>query len=166
MKNVFFIGSFDPITNGHVDILKRAYELFGNINILILTNLKKTNHFLNLETRKVIIEEVFKNLGINGNVYVDKGLLVDNIQKYSIDVIVRGLRNETDFSYEFLQNRVNTDLMNSKNTWCEYIYLYSNTENSFVSSSLVRELISYGGDISRYVPKEVLKYIGGEYHEK
>lgn len=159
MKKVFYPGSFDPITNGHLDIIKRAYNIFGNINILILSNSTKPNSFFKEEKRKEIIEKVFKRENIKGNVIISKKLLVENIEDLKIDVIVRGIRDNVDFNFEFNQNKINMQLQKNNNHKAEFIYFYSTNENSFISSSLIRELVKYGSCISEYVPKEVLENI-------
>lgn len=159
MKKVFYPGSFDPITNGHLDIIKRAYNMFGNINILILSNSTKPNSFFNEEKRKEIIEKIFERENIKGNIIISKKLLVENIEDLKIDVIVRGIRDNVDFNFEFNQNKINMQLQKNNKHKAEFIYLYSTNENSFISSSMIRELVKYGSCISEYVPEEVLENI-------
>lgn len=163
MKNVFFIGSFNPITNGHLEIIKRAYKIFDNINILILENKNKTNNFIKVEDRIKIIENIFINEKINGKVYYEDNLLVENIEKYNIDIIIRGIRDEKDFSYELLQNKINNSLKNEYTSKeIEFIYLFSKDETSFISSSMIRELYNFNGKIEKYVPEEVYLFLRGK----
>lgn len=163
MKNVFFIGSFNPITNGHLEIIKRAYKIFDNINILILENKNKTNNLIKVEDRIKIIENIFINEKINGKVYYEDNLLVENIEKYNIDIIIRGIRDEKDFSYELLQNKINNSLKNEYTSKeIEFIYLFSKDETSFISSSMIRELYNFNGKIEKYVPEEVYLFLRGK----
>lgn len=157
MKKVFYPGSFDPITNGHLDIIKRAYNIFGNINILILSNSSKPNSFFDEEKRKKIIEQIFERENIKGNVIISKMLLVENIDNLKIDVIIRGIRDLTDYNFELNQNRINMELQKKNKHKAEFIYLYSKEDKAFISSSMIRELVKYEKSVEEYVPKEVLE---------
>lgn len=156
MKKAFLIGSFDPITNGHIEIIKRTYEIFSNVSILILENRNK-KYMFNLEDRVKMIEIALLDLNIKANVYNDNILLVEACKKYNVDVVVRGIRNTADYIYEEVQNRVNLSLDDSVN----FVYLFSSNKYSHISSSVVRELLSYNKSVKDYLPEKIEKYIGG-----
>lgn len=158
MKNVFFIGSFDPITNGHLDLIKRAYNIFGNISILLLENRNK-KYLFDVDTRLKMIKDALRDEQLVCNVYKDSILLKDSVNKYNIDIIVRGIRDTNDTKYEIIQNRVNNDILDKK---VEFVYLLADKNNSYISSSIVRELLSYDFDVSQYVPHSILKYLRKE----
>jgi pantetheine-phosphate adenylyltransferase len=148
-------GSFDPITKGHLDIIKRASLLFESVVIGIAEHSGKTPFFTS-ETRLKMINEVLDCEGIkNCSAKVFKGLLVDFAKKENAGVIVRGLRAVSDFEYEFQMACVNSRL--EKNL--ETIFLpSSNNDMHFISSRFVKSIAELGGDISSFVPNEVIKY--------
>lgn len=145
---VIFPGSFDPITNGHIDIINRAVSVFGQVRVLILNNINKA-HFFDLSERKYMLTEIFKE---NSNVSIDthNGLLSDYILNNNINLIVRGIRSTIDFENEKNLAKVNFDLTNGIET------MYFSSNNDYISSSMVRELYKFGGNYEKYVDKVVI----------
>ena len=143
-------GSFDPITRGHVDIIMRASKIFDKVIVLVLTNPNK-NHTFSIEDRKKLIEKVIGNAE---NVVVDSysGLLADYAKDVGATAIVKGLRAMSDFEYEFQMALTNKKL----NPSLETVFLTSSAENMYLSSSMVRQVALFGGDISMFVPDEIL----------
>lgn len=143
-------GSFDPITKGHLDIISRTAGLFDKVIVLILKNDTKRYSF-STEERKAFIEKCIKDLP---NVSVDTydGLLADYAAKNDISVIVKGLRAMSDFEYEFQMALTNRKL----NKQVETLFLTTSAENMYLSSSMVKQIAGLGGDISDFVPKEIL----------
>ena len=149
MRKVVCPGSFDPITFGHIDIVERASKNFDEVVIAVLVNQTKQTLFT-VEERISMIKEVTKKYG---NVRVDSwsGLLVDYCKSNGISMIVKGLRAVSDFDYELQMSQINLQLKG-----IETIFMSTAPEHSFLSSSLVKEIASYGGDVSNYVPNEIL----------
>lgn len=149
MRKVVCPGSFDPITFGHLDIIERASKHFDEVVIAVLVNKTKQTLFT-VEERIEMIKEV---TGKYKNVSVDSwsGLLVDYCSNNEISAIVKGLRAVTDFDYEIQMSQINLQLKG-----IETMFISTAPEHSFVSSSLVKEVSSYGGDVSKYVPAEIL----------
>tara|TARA_Y100000996_G_C22425953_1_gene603501 strand:+ start:248 stop:700 length:453 start_codon:yes stop_codon:yes gene_type:complete len=148
MRRIVFPGSFDPITNGHHDILNRAIPLFDEIVIAVGINIEKSYMFP-VKKRIEFINSIYKDeKKIKIKSY--KGLTVDFCLKNNISYILRGLRNPSDFEFE--KNMAHTNNSMSK---IETIFLLTSIENSFISSSLVREIIKNGGDYSSFIPKKV-----------
>ncbi len=148
MKKAVFPGSFDPITLGHQDVITRAIPLFDEIIIAIGVNADK-NYMFSLEERKKYILESFKEYD-NVTVVAYEGLTVDFCKKNSIDYIIRGLRNPADFEFEKAIAHTNRDLGP-----VETIFLLTAAKTSYISSSIVREVLRNGGDVSRLVPEAV-----------
>lgn len=146
-------GSFDPITFGHIDIIKRASQLFDEVVVLISVNTVKTPSFTESE-RMMMIK---KNTSELGNVVIDvlDGLLADYVQKIGAVAIVKGLRAVSDFEYEFQMALANKKLYNGAET----VFLTTSTENMYLSSSVVKQIAYFGGDISHFVPENVLDFI-------
>ena len=153
MKVAVYPGSFDPITNGHLDILKRSVDLFDKVIVLVGYNSAKKTRFTPLE-RKEMIEEAIVELGLK-NVEVDvyDGLTVDYALKHDARYLIRGLRAVTDFEYEFQMASAN-DFVSDK---VDTVFFMSKNETSFISSSIIMELHSNGMDVSKLVPQSVLK---------
>lgn len=148
MKRAVFPGSFDPITIGHQDIVKLGLEVFDEIIIGIGKNDEKKNMF-SPEKRLSLVEETFKNeKKIKAEIY--EGLTVDFCNYKNADFIIRGLRNSLDFEFE---KRV--ALTNRKISGIETVFFFTKAENSFISSSLVRDIIKNRGDYSLLVPKGI-----------
>ena len=142
-------GSFDPITKGHVDIIRRAAKLFDKVIVLVLTNPKKNPTF-SIEERRKLIEKVFAD---TPNIVVDDddGLLADYAKKVNATAIVKGLRAMSDFEYEFQMALTNKKL----NPQVETLFLTTSAENMYLSSSMVKQIASMGGDITSFVPAEI-----------
>lgn len=150
-------GSFDPITNGHIDIINRAAKKFDKVVVAILNN-KDKNYLFSSQERLDIINEIFKSYD---NIEVDSfdGLLVDYAKYIGADVVIRGLRAMTDFEYEMQMSMFNKKLMPELET----MFLVTGDEFSFLSSSLVKEVASYGGDIKSFVPKVVVNRLKDKF---
>lgn len=151
MIRAVFPGSFDPVTTGHVDLIKRAAGLFDELVIGILVNSEKQPLF-SVEDRVEMLKEIIA--GISGvSVVSFGGLLVDFVREVDADVIVRGLRTATDFEYELPLAQANVRL----NRQADTVFLATSPEYSFISSTAVKELLRYNGDIREYVPDVVYK---------
>jgi pantetheine-phosphate adenylyltransferase len=142
-------GSFDPITFGHLDIIERASRLFDEVVIAVLVNQTKSSLFT-VEERMEMIREVTAGYK---NVKVDSwsGLLVDYCETNEIPVIVKGLRAVTDFDYELQMSQINLQLKG-----IETLFMSTAPAHSFLSSSLVKEIASYDGDVSSYIPEPLV----------
>ena len=148
MKKAIFPGSFDPITNGHYDIIKRSVSLFDEIIVAIGVNAEK-KYMFSLEDRKRFIEEAFKDEP-KVKVITYSGLTIDLCKKENAEFILRGLRNPADFEFEKAIAHTNRSL--SK---IETVFLLTAAGTSFISSSIVRDVLRNGGDISKLVPDVV-----------
>lgn len=142
-------GSFDPITNGHLDIIKRAADVFDIVYIAVMNNSAKKPLF-DVEERKALIREVTKELG-NVQVEDSSGLLINYAKEKKANVIVRGLRAVSDFEYEMQITSMNRYLDENIETF----FIMTKNQHSFLSSSIVKEVSQYGGDISKLVPPVV-----------
>lgn len=153
MKIAVFPGSFDPITNGHVDILERIVPLFDKIIVLVAINPNKQNRF----SHKIRIEMIKSVVQRYSNVEVDftDGYTVDYAKSHGANYLIRGLRNATDFKYEYELALANKKL----NSNIETIFLLTDEKISSISSSDVYNLYINKKDISNLVPKEILKYL-------
>jgi len=152
-KKALYAGSFDPFTNGHLDIVKRALKMFDEITILIAVSPSK-KPLITKEDRKTILLEIFKD---ESNVKVDDydGLIVDYAKKHDIESIVRGLRPTGDFEIEFQMASMNRKL----NPECETVFFMTGEKFYYVSSSIVKEVLRHDGEIKDFVPDEVYKYL-------
>ena len=148
-------GTFDPITLGHVDLVKRALNLFDEVVIGVSTADGKSP-LLNLDKRMDLVKSVFKD---NPKISVTplSGLLVDFLQENNIKFLLRGLRNPDDTSYELEMLDMNRALSESKKFTYETVFLFPSDKLRYISSSRVREIFKLGGDISSFVPPEVLQ---------
>ncbi|MFD2079776.1 Phosphopantetheine adenylyltransferase [Actinopolymorpha cephalotaxi] len=142
-------GSFDPVTNGHLDIIVRAARLFDDLVVAVGANPRKAGLF-SVDERVELIREVTKDLA-EVRVAVFDGLLVDFCREHGIQAIVKGLRAVGDFDYELQMAQMNLRL-----TGVETVFVPTSPEYSFLSSSLVKEVATYGGDVSGLVPEHVL----------
>ena len=150
MKTVIYPGTFDPITNGHVDIIKRAATLFDKVIVAIAQNIRKQPMF-SVEERRQMIRSAVENLE---NIEVDsfKGLLVDYARSQRAQGIIRGLRAISDFEYEFQMALMNRRLFEDVVT----IFLMPHEKYTYLNSSVVKEVARCGGDVSTFVPKLVV----------
>ena len=153
-KIAMFTGSFDPITNGHMDIIARASKLFDGLYIGLLYNKNKQGCW-DVETRKRILEEVVADLPNVKVITAHDSLAVDVARDLGVTYLVRGLRNATDFDYEANMDYFNKGLSPELDTF----YLIARHKVTAFSSSRVRELIYFEGDISSYVPQAVVKEV-------
>ena len=149
MATAVYPGSFDPITLGHLDIIKRTAAVFDKVIIGVLINKAKKPLF-SIEERVELIKEVTKNIP-NVEIVSFNGLLIEFSDKMKADVIVRGIRAVSDFEYEFQQALTNKRL----NPQLETIFLTAESESMYLSSSMVRTVASLGGDISNFVPEMI-----------
>jgi len=150
MKTIaIYPGSFDPITNGHVDLIHRACKLFDKVIIAITQNANK-NSFLSIDQRVKAVETAIEPLA-NTCVLSFDSLLVDFAREHNAQIIIRGLRAVSDFDYEFQLSGMNKRL----NPAIETLFMTPSEEFANISSSLVREIFSLGGDISQFVPESV-----------
>ena len=161
MKRAVYPGSFDPVTYGHLDIIRRASEIFDVLIVSVLNNTQKTPLF-SVEERVKILREATKDIP---NVEVDsfQGLLIDYAAEKNLHVAVRGLRAITDFEYELQIAQTNSKLSHGK---LDTIFLTTNLEYAYLSSSSVKEIASFGGDIRECVPDFVADKIYEKYQQK
>ncbi|MFD7549173.1 pantetheine-phosphate adenylyltransferase [Streptomyces sp. NPDC059578] len=159
MRRAVCPGSFDPITNGHIDIIARASKLYDEVYVAVMINQSKKGLF-EIEERIDLIREVTAEYG---NVRVESfhGLLVDFCKQRDIPAIVKGLRAVSDFDYELQMAQMNIGL-----SGVETLFVPTNPTYSFLSSSLVKEVAAWGGDVSHLVPPTVLGALSGRLRER
>lgn len=160
MKRAIYPGSFDPVTNGHVDIILRSSKIVDRLIVGVLNNSAKKSLF-SVEERVSMLKELTKDLP-NVEVTSFDGLLVDYMREIDASIIVRGLRAVTDFEYELQIAQTN----HIENTDIETIFLKTNLQYSYLSSTIVKEFASYGGDISKFVPEQFVDRIYEKYNIK
>ena len=151
MKTVVYPGSFNPITNGHTDLVKRALNLFDHVVLAIGTSAKKDPK-VDLADRIDLCKEVLAEYGDRVSVEGFNTLLVDYVKSKGTGFILRGLRSVTDFDYEFQMAEMNHSLDPS----IDYVFLPTSNECSYISSSLVREISALNGDVSKFVHPAVV----------
>ncbi|MCM1025938.1 MAG: pantetheine-phosphate adenylyltransferase [Roseburia sp.] len=158
MKRAVYPGSFDPVTYGHLDVIRRASEVFDVLIVSVLNNKEKTPLF-SVEERVKILEEATKDLP---NVKVDSfsGLLINYAAEHNLHVAIRGLRAITDFEYELQIAQTNRKLSDGR---LDTMFLTTSLEYAYLSSSSVKEIASFGGDISQCVPDFVADMIYEKY---
>ena len=156
MKKAIYPGSFDPVTYGHIDIIERASDIFDELIVAVLNNKAKTPLF-SVDERVNILNKVLGSLP-NVRVLSYEGLLVDFAVSNGAGVVVRGLRAVTDFEYELQLAQTNSVL----NSGVDTVFLTTSLKYAYLSSSTVKEVASYGGDISKFVPP----YVEELTHEK
>lgn len=142
-------GTFDPITNGHIDIIKRARYLFPKVRVLVARDANKNTLFSFTERVHIVKTVSSRMVGVECEGF--DGLLIDYLKKNHINVVVRGLRAVSDFDYEFQLTLMNRKLYPS----VEFVFVMPGEEYFFLSSSLVKEIASLGGDVGEFVPKIV-----------
>jgi len=153
-------GSFDPITNGHVDLVKRTLRVFDKIIVAIATNPDKDHCLFTVQERLKMINDVFAEL--QGRVQADSfhGLLVDYAERKHSTVVIRGLRAVSDFEYEFQMAMMNHRLKPKLET----LFMMTGESEFYTSSRLVKEVVSLGGDVSGLVPDNVLKMLKQKFN--
>lgn len=157
MKIAIYPGSFDPITNGHLDVLKTGSEIFDKVIIAVSNNSAKEG-FLSVEERVMLIKESAKDFD---NVEVDsfEGLTVEYAKQRGAKVILRGLRAVSDFEYEMQLSQTNSAISDDIKT----VFLITKPEYNFISSSTVKDLVLLRGDISKFVPYIVNEYLKNKF---
>ena len=150
MKIAVYPGSFDPITNGHLEILKRALNIFDRVIVLVAVNPTKQTRF-SPEERVAMIKEAV--VGMNVEVDSSSGLTVEYAKEHGVNHLIRGLRAVTDFDYEFQMASANDFIDNSIDT----VFLMSKVEKSFINSSVIMEMYENGVDVSALIPASVNK---------
>ncbi|MEU6090245.1 pantetheine-phosphate adenylyltransferase [Streptomyces sp. NPDC047085] len=158
MRRAVCPGSFDPITNGHLDIIARASRLYDEVWVAVMINKSKKGLF-EIEERIELIREVTADFA-NVRVEAFHGLLVDFCKQRDIPAIVKGLRAVSDFDYELQMAQMNNGL-----TGVETLFVPTNPTYSFLSSSLVKEVAAWGGDVSHLVPPQVLDALNERLHK-
>lgn len=153
MTKVLYPGSFDPITNGHVNIILEASKLFDEVIVAVMQNPKKKNSMFSTYERVEMIKELYGNCD-NVSVISFEGTTVDAALINNCKAIVRGLRSLTDFDYEIQLEQVNKEISNGE---VLTICLFADKEYQYVSSSMVKEVFNLDKDVSKYVPSLVLK---------
>lgn len=156
-RRAIYPGSFDPITNGHIDIIKRSLRLFDEVVVVVAVNLRKKsekNAWFTLEERTRLIQQVFKN---DKRVKVDfcDGLIMNYARKNNVQAVLRGLRAASDFESEFMMAAINKELNNKVET----VFMMTGKNLFFVSSTVLKEVAAFGGSIKSYVPTVVWKAV-------
>jgi len=152
VRRVVCPGSFDPVTNGHLDVIERASKLYDEVVVAVLVNVNKSGLF-SVDERIELLDQVTKGYG-NVTVTSFHGLLVDFCREHDIPAIIKGLRAVSDFDYELQMAQMNHSL-----SGVETLFVATNPLYSFLSSSLVKEVATYGGDVSGLVPDVVFDRI-------
>lgn len=160
MLRAIYPGSFDPVTNGHLDVIRRSSKMVDELIVGVLNNNAKMPLF-SVEERVRMLEEVTKDIP-NVRIYPFDGLLIDFAAKMEAGVVIRGLRAITDFEYELQMPQTNHKL----NPDVETIFLTTSIEYSYLSSTTVKEIASYGGDITQFVPEAVVGKLEQKMKEK
>lgn len=160
MKRGVYPGSFDPVTKGHLDIIERASKIVDELVVGVLNNSAK-NSLFSISERVSMIEELTAHIE-NVRVSSFDGLLVDYMDRIDAKIIIRGLRAISDYEYELQIAQTNSKV----NPNVETIFLITNLRYSYLSSTIVKEFASYGGDISHFVPEQVIRQIREKFDRK
>jgi pantetheine-phosphate adenylyltransferase len=153
-KIAVYPGSFDPITNGHLDIIERAAKTFDKVVVGVLENPEKKNHLFSIDERVALIKKVTRSIP-NIEIESFQGLLIKFMRKKNARVIIKGLRAVSDFEYEFQMALMNNKLDSN----IETLFMMTNSRYSYLSSSSVRQVAMYGGCIKELVPDEIISDI-------
>ncbi|MBR2187694.1 MAG: pantetheine-phosphate adenylyltransferase [Lachnospiraceae bacterium] len=153
MSRAVYPGSFDPVTKGHLDIIKRAAKMFDVLTVSVLNNSQKSPLF-SVDERVNMLRKACRDIP-NVNIDSFSGLTASYAEKTGTDVIIRGLRAVTDFEYELQMAQTNRKILPTLDT----VFLTTSLEYAYLSSSIVREVASYGGDISEFVTEEVAQAV-------
>ena len=161
-KNAIYPGTFDPITYGHIDVIKKALNIVDTV-IVAISDVNNKNYLFNSDERIEIVKKaLFSDLKLNKNkikIISFKSLTTDLCKEYKSNIILRGLRAASDFEYEFQLAGMNRKLNDSVET----IFLMSNVENQIISSKFVKEIISLGGDVKKFITKSTIKSLKQKY---
>jgi pantetheine-phosphate adenylyltransferase len=149
LTRALYPGTFDPITNGHLDIIRRAAKLFAAVDVVVAVNVRKSTLF-SMKERLAMARNCTRDLG-NVEVIAHEGLMVDCLRKRKAHVLIRGLRAVSDFESEFQMALMNKKL----DPRCETVYLVPSEQYTYLASSVIREVAALGGDISEFVPRDV-----------
>ena len=161
-KNAIYPGTFDPITYGHIDVIKKALNIVDTVIVAISDGNNKNSLFNSDERIEIIKKALFSDLKLNKNkikIISFKSLTTDLCKKHKSNIILRGLRAVSDFEYEFQLAGMNRKL----NDTVETIFLMSNVENQIISSKFVKEIISLGGDVKKFTTKSTIKSLKQKY---
>ena len=156
MKTAIYPGTFDPITYGHIDVIKKSLQIFDKVIVATTDNINKNYYFSINERLDIINNSLFKDLKLSKNkikVISFSNLTIDLCKKYKANAIIRGLRAVSDFEYEFQLAGMNKKL----NSNIETMFLMSDVENQIISSKFVKEIANLGGNIDRFVTKSTAK---------
>lgn len=157
MRRAIYPGSFDPVTFGHLDMIERSAQLVDELVVAVLINSAK-NPLFSVEERVSMLEEITSHIP-NVRITSFNGLLIDYAREVEASIIIRGLRAVTDFEYE-LQIAQTNRIVNSQ---VDTIFLTTSLEYAYLSSTIVKEVASYGGDISHFVPEQLIERIYAKY---
>lgn len=157
MKRAIYPGSFDPVTFGHIDMIERSAKMVDELVVAVLINSAK-NPLFSVEERVSMLEEISGHIP-NIRITSFNGLLIDYAREVDASIIVRGLRAVTDFEYE-LQIAQTNRIVNSQ---IDTVFLTTSLEYAYLSSTIVKEVASYGGDISHFVPEQLIDRIYAKY---
>ena len=158
MKTAIYPGTFDPITYGHIDVIKKTLNVFDKVIVATTDNINKNYHFSIEDRINIINNSLFKDLKLNKSkikVVSFNNLTIDLCKKYKANTIIRGLRAVSDFEYEFQLAGMNKKL----DTKIETMFLMSDVENQIISSKFVKEIASLGGNIDRFVTRSTVKML-------
>ncbi|NCO32531.1 MAG: pantetheine-phosphate adenylyltransferase [Armatimonadetes bacterium CG2_30_59_28] len=158
MKTAVYAGSFDPVTNGHIDIIERAAKVFDRVYVAVAKSTDDKQPLFTFDERVTMIRESVRHIP---EVEVDQfsGLLVDFVKARGSTVVVRGLRAVSDFEYEFQMAQMNKELYSKMET----LFMMTRTSHAYLSSRIIKEIASYGGDVSQMVPACVNRGLKEKY---
>ena len=162
MKSAIYPGTFDPITYGHIDVIKKSLNIFDRVIVATTDNINKNYHFSIEDRLNIINNSLFKDLKLSKNkikVISFDNLTIDLCKKYKAGTIIRGLRAVSDFEYEFQLAGMNKKL----NSQIETMFLMSDVENQIISSKFVKEIANLGGNINRFVTKSTVKMLKNKF---